>query len=120
MCTPQGGDQLSGRPSPKCKPSLKLLDMAFQGLGLHLGVVVIPHVVKQATIVVQEFLAHRNPVLRASLLAVSGIFSRRQDVILHRDSTLQRRSWVRNLLCLVAVINPALGYGAGRPSRPST
>ena len=84
--------------------------MAFQGLALHLGVVVIPHVVKQAAIVVQEFLAHRNPVLRASLLAVSGTFSRKQDVILHRDSTLQRPWWVRNLLCLEAVINLALGY----------
>jgi hypothetical protein len=57
--------------------------MAFQGLGLHLGVVVVTHVVKQAAIVVQEFLVYRNPVLRVSLLAVSGIFSRKHDVILH-------------------------------------
>ena len=84
--------------------------MAFQGLGLQLGVVVVPHVVKQAAIVVQEFLVYRNPVLCVSLLAVSGIFFRKQDVILHRDSTLQRPWWVRNLLCLEAVINLALGY----------
>ena len=77
--------------------------MAFQGLGLHLGVVVVTHVVKQAAIVVQEFLVYGNPVPRVSLLAVSGIFSRKHDVILHRDSTLQRPSWVRNLVCLEAV-----------------
>jgi hypothetical protein len=84
--------------------------MVFKGLGLHFGVVVVPHVVKPAAIVVQEFLVYRNPVLRVSLLAVPRIFSRKQDVILHRDSTLQRPWWVRNLLCLEAVINLALGY----------
>jgi hypothetical protein len=44
--------QLSGHLFPECEPSLKPLDMAFQGLGLHLGAVVVPHVVKQAAIVV--------------------------------------------------------------------
>ena len=51
--------------------------MAFQGLGLHLGVVVVTQVVKQAAIVVQEFLVYGNPVPRVSLLAVSDIFSRK-------------------------------------------
>ena len=55
--------------------------MVFKGLGLHFGVVVVPHVVKPAAIVVQEFLVYRNPVLCVSLLAVSGIFFRKQDVI---------------------------------------
>ena len=113
------GDQLTGYRFPECEPSLKPLYMAFQGLGLQLGVVVVPHVVKQAAIVIQESAIPKSSAPRLPSGCLRYLLPEAGRHLLDRDSTLQRPSWVRNLLCLEAVINLALGYGAGRPSRPS-
>jgi hypothetical protein len=58
--------------------------VALEGLGFHLGAALVPHLAKQAAIAVQEFLVHRGPVLHVFVLDVRGIFSRKQDIILHR------------------------------------